>query len=191
MSYIQLKKSIYSSGNYSVVPFREVDLMKVKQWRNEQIEVLRQPRLLTDDDQIFYYENHIKPSFTDLKTKIILFSFLLEGKCIGYGGLTNINWEDKRVELSFLLNPERVKDKIIYTSDFTHFIELMKAIVFVDLEFNRIFTETYDIRELHVSILEKCGFKLEGRMREHVRINEKFFDSLIHGIIKGDYEIKG
>lgn len=191
MSYIHLKSNVYSLGEYSVVPFRKVDLMNVKTWRNDQMDVLRQKALLTDENQLNYYNNFIEPSFSDPNSRIILFSFLLNNECIGYGGLTNIHWEDKRIELSFLLNTERVKNENIYTSDFKHFIELMKTIVFVDLEFNRIFTETYDIRNLHISILESCGFKLEGRMREHVRINDKYVDSLIHGYIKQDYEIKG
>lgn len=190
MNYIHLNSANYSLGDYSVVPFREDDLLNIKKWRNEQLDVLRQTKTLTDNDQINYFKNYIQPSYTDPNTRIILFSFLLNGKCIGYGGLTNVNWEDKRVELSFLLNTKRIKDDLIYTADFTHFIELMKTIVFVDLNFNRIFTETYDIRELHISILEKCGFLLEGRMREHVKINGKFVDSLLHGFIKRDYEIK-
>ena len=67
------------------------------------------------------------------------------------------------------------------------FIRLIKKVLFEDLNFNRIFTETYDIRPHHISILEKNGFQLEGRMREHIQINNKFVDSLIHGFLKEYY----
>jgi RimJ/RimL family protein N-acetyltransferase len=190
MKYTQLKSHSYSIGDYSVVSLRREDLSLIKEWRNDQIKVLRQNQILSDQDQLNYFETFVRPSFTDLNSKIILFSFLYKDKCIGYGGLTNIHWEDQRTELSFLVDTERTKDNKVYHSDFTHFIELMKMVVFDDLEFNRIFTETYDIRQLHVSILEECGFELEGRMREHVKIDNKRVDSLLHGFIKKDYEIK-
>lgn len=190
MRYIQLKSDSYSIGDYSVKSLRREDLLFIKEWRNEQIKVLRQNRILSDEDQLNYFEKIVQPSFTDPNTKIMLFSFLNKDKCIGYGGLTNIHWEDERTELSFLVATERTRDNSVYHSDFTHFIELMKKVVFDDLKFNRIFTETYDIRELHVSILEECGFQMEGRMREHVKIDNKHVDSLIHGFIKKDYEIK-
>lgn len=191
MSYIHLKQNSYSRGNYSVTSLRKEDLLLIKQWRNEQIDVLRQNKVLTDEDQMNYYEKYILPSYSNPTTSIILFSFLNNNECIGYGGLTNIHWEDRRVELSFLVNPSRANNQEIYLTDFTHFIELMKTIVFDDLKLNRIFTETYNIRDFHISILEKCGFKLEGIMKEHVRINNQFVDSLIHGILKKEYEIKG
>lgn len=189
MSYIHLPSAKYTQGNYSVVSYRQEDLVLIKNWRNEQMDVLRQNRVLTDEDQRGYYERYIVPSFTDRTTKIMLFSLLHDGICIGYGGLTNIHWTDSHVELSFLVDPVRAADAATYTDDFTHFLELMKHIAFEELGFNRIFTETYDIRPLHVRILEQSGFKLEGRMREHVRINGIFTDSLIHGFIKQDYEI--
>jgi len=191
MNYIQLSNTKFTVGDYSIVSLRQEDLLKIKKWRNEQISVLRQSTILSDEDQINYYENFIKPSYTDKKTKIILFSFLLDGECIGYGGLTNIHWEDKRTELSFLVSTDRTKDAKLYESDFKNFIELIKIVAFDDLQLNRIFTETYDLRDLHISILEKCGFQLEGRMRQHVRIDNNYVDSLLHGIIKQDYEIKG
>lgn len=191
MNYIQLSNTEFTIGDYSIVSLRQEDLLKIKKWRNEQLSILRQSTILSDEDQINYYENFIKPSYTDKKTKIILFSFLLNDECIGYGGLTNIHWEDKRTELSFLVSTDRTKDAEVYESDFENFIELIKIVAFDDLQLNRIFTETYDLRDHHISILESCGFQLEGRMRQHVRIDNNYVDSLIHGYIKQDYEIKG
>lgn len=170
-----------------VTPFRDEDKFKIKDWRNKQMDVLRQKHPLSDDNQINYYQNYILPSFKQEHPEIMLFSFLEKDICIGYGGLTNIDWESKRVELSFIINPDRILIPGLYEKDFTTFIELMKTIVFQELKFNRIFTETYDIRSFHVSVLEKNGFKSEGRLREHVFINGKFIDSLMHGFLRKDY----
>lgn len=187
MNYICLENNFYSINNYVIVPLREEDIFLIMQWRNRQIDVLRQKTLLTEEIQKNYYQNNIVPNYTLSKPSQILFSFLEYNKCIGYGGITNIDWESERVELSFLLDDLRVADDRQYEKDFNAFILLIKSVVFDDLQFNRIFTETYDIRDLHIGILEKNGFKPEGCMREHVCINGQKVNSLIHGFIKKQY----
>lgn len=189
--YNCLKNQVFSINSYSVVPYRSVDLAKIKDWRNEQIDVLRQKKKLTDQDQLNYYHEFIEPSFHENNPRIILFSFLLDNNLIGYGGLTNCSWEDKRSELSFLLSTERAVVDELYEKDFSVFINLMKKINFMDLEFNRLFTETYDIRPHHISILEKNGFVIEGRMREHIIIKGQHVDSLIHGCLRSSYSHEG
>lgn len=179
----------YKLHTYEVTPMRESDIFHIKEWRNAQMDVLRQNKLISDADQENYFRNVVQVSFEQEQPGIILFSFLQNGDCIGYGGLTNIHWQDQRVELSFLVNPERAANPEVYEQDFKHFIELMKRITFRVLGFNRIYTETYDIRKHHIKILEFCGFIPEGRMRAHVCINGIFVDSLIHGILKRDYEL--
>ncbi|MGV3611842.1 MAG: GNAT family N-acetyltransferase [Fluviicola sp.] len=182
-----LNKLVYSLNDFQVTPMRESDIFLIKDWRNAQMDVLRQAKLISDEEQLNYYRNVVVPGFEKEEPNIMLFSFLHAGECIGYGGLTNIHWSDKRVELSFLVNPDHAADLSVYEQDFSHFIELMKEITFKELGFNRIFTETYDIRDHHIGILESCGFLLEGRMRSHVCINGIFVDSLIHGLLKKDY----
>jgi RimJ/RimL family protein N-acetyltransferase len=187
MKFKVLDKNRFELGNYAVVPFRDEDKYEIKVWRNQQMDVLRQKELLTDKDQENYYASYILPSFSLEYPRIMLFSFLENEKCIGYGGLTNIDWESKRIELSFLMNHERAVDIDLYRKDFTTFLTLMKKIVFEELKFNRMFTETYDRRPLHIQILEENGFRPEGRMKEHVLIDGVFTDSLLHGFIKKDY----
>lgn len=188
-SYIVLTQNTFALNDYSLVPLREIDIFEIKKWRNEQLDVMRQKTLLTDEDQKNYYNTQVSQSFTEKTPKIILFSFLEKNMCIGYGGLTNIDWESKRIELSFVMDTERAHNKELYRKDFSHFIRLIKKVVFDDLRFNRIFTETYDIRSQHISILEENGFVLEGRLKQHIWINHRFVDSLIHGYLKAYYHV--
>lgn len=184
MNYKALNTNKFNLENYSIVPLRQEDIYLIKDWRNAQMDVLRQTKVLTDNDQLNYYQNAIVPTLSQSHPRQLLFSFLYNETCIGYGGLTNIDWESKRAEMSFLVNPERVKDKETYTKDFSIYISLLKIVTFNELGFIRLFTETYDIRPLHISILEQNGFEFEGRMRQHVIINGIFVDSLIHGLLK-------
>ena len=102
---------------------------------------------------------------------------------IGYGGLVHISWEDKRAEVSFLLNPERMENFELYKKDFTHYLSLIKNLSLKQLKLNKLFSETYAFRERHISILEEAGFKKEGIMKEHIILNGRPIDSIIHGII--------
>src|SRR5687767_12928827 len=95
-NYKALKNNCLTYTDYAILPYRDEDKLNIKEWRNQQMDILRQKKILTNDDQIEYYNNYILPSFNQEYPKIILFSFLESNTCIGYGGLTNIDWESKR-----------------------------------------------------------------------------------------------
>jgi RimJ/RimL family protein N-acetyltransferase len=184
MRYRCLRQQEWSIGRYNVTPLREEDIFLIRQWRNEQMVVLRQNRLLSESDQVNYYRETVAASFEAEQPKIILFSFLMDCRCIGYGGLTNIDWVSGRAEISFLVDTERSTDEAGYREEFSAFLSLMKEVAFTDVHFNRLFTETFDIRPGHIAILEENEFRQEGTMRQHVRIGERYVDSHIHGYLK-------
>lgn len=184
-SYRCLKQQVLEMDGYVLVPLREEDIWPIKEWRNAQIDVLRQKRPLMDEDQRRYYEEIVRPQFALPQPPQILFSYLRDGRCIGYGGLMNIDWDARRAEVSFLLDTSRTHDLDVYCRDFAVFLRMLKHIAFEQLDFHRLFTETYDIRPHHVAVLESNGFVPEGRMRDHVMIRGAYVDSLIHGCLKG------
>ena len=189
-SYKYLKKNIFESNKYKLLPIRSDDIFKIKDWRNQQLDILRQKKILTNEDQEKYYKKIILPSFSEKKPHLILFSFLLNNQLIGYGGFVHISWKDNRAEISFLLDTKRVKNEEIYENDFNTFLKMIKIIAFNEIGFNRIYSETFYIRPQHISILEKNGFELEGRLRQHVLISENYVDSLLHGFLKEKYDLK-
>lgn len=189
MSYACLDQQEFDDGDYRLVPLRQQDIFLIKQWRNEQISILRQQVLLTDEKQKEYFEQTVKPSFSALKPNQILFSYLIHGQCIGYGGLVHIDWPLKQAEVSFLLNTERTGDLQQYRADFAAFLTLIKEIAFRRLSFERLYTETFDVRPHHVSILEEQGFILEKRLKQHVTVEGKPADSLIHGCLGSNQDL--
>lgn len=186
-TYQCLVKQRHYTGNYELIPIREEDIQLIKNWRNSQIDVLRQKYLLTEKEQINYYKNVIRKTFDQKNPEQILFSFLFEKKCIGYGGLVHIDWESKKAEVSFLMETERTKDQNLVREDFRIFLKILFEIAFNELKFNRLVTETFDIRSLIVEILERSGFKQEGRLRENVIIKGSYVDSLIHSYFRKDF----
>lgn len=184
--YACLTKQEYGVNGYVLQPLRREDIYLIMKWRNQQIDALRQKEPLTQDMQQRYYDNIICPTFQMAQPPQILFSFLFEARCVGYGGLVHIDWDSSRGEMSFLADTERATLPEVYERDFANFITLLKKAAFGDLTFHRINGETYDIRSHHVAIMEKNGFVLEGRLREHVKIGGRYVDSLLHGCLKRD-----
>ena len=178
--YRFLKNREYSFDDYSIVPLRFEDILKIKTWRNEQINVLRQKELLNDKQQKEYYKKLIQNSFYISKPSEILFSFLLNHKCVGYGGLVHINWLKKTGEISFINDTKRASNEKSYSSDFKHFISLLFKISFSDLEFNKVTTETYGIRIKTLELLDELCFKLDHIKEDSVEINNKKYDSFFH-----------
>ena len=118
---------------------------------------------------------------------MILFSFTFENNCIGYGGFVHIDWNLKKAELSFLLDTNRTKELETYKKEYNVFLKIILNIGFKQILFNKIFTETFDIRPNTVLVLEKAGFVLENRLLSKNYINGLSVDSLFHSILKNDY----
>ncbi len=170
-------------GECRLVPLRQEDLLSIMHWRNAQLKVLRQREPLTAEQQERYFQTVIAPSYAEKQPRQILFTYLHGQELIGYGGLVHIAWEDRRAEVSFLVDPERAADPSVYAQDFSLYLSLIQKTAFQHLGFTRLFTETYDIRSHHISILESSGFQLEGRLKAHVWIDGQPVDSLMHGCI--------
>lgn len=183
MTYRCLNKQNYEQGLYTIVPLNESDMELIRVWRNAQMAILRQNKELTEEDQRIYWKEVILPSFEEPKPRQILFSFLNQGERVGYGGLTYLDWEAKRGEVSFLLEPSRTINGAEYRTEYMAFLTLLRQAVFEDMRFHRMFAETFDVRPDHVAALVQFGFKQEGVLRDHAVVEGRFVNSLIHGLL--------
>lgn len=187
MNYRCLKKNCFKDNEgYQIIPVRQQDIENIRIWRNAQMDVLRQKEIITREGQEYYYQNNVWPTFELEKPSQILFSFLLHETCIGYGGFVYLDWENSRSEISFLVDPARASDPVIYNQDFLHFLKLLFQIAVDHLHLHRLFTETFAFRASTLTVLEKCGFKREGILREHVYKNGQWVNSLMHGLLLQD-----
>jgi RimJ/RimL family protein N-acetyltransferase len=168
--------------SFSLISLREQDIEPIRLWRNAQMDVLRQNAPIAPEEQRAYFKSIVRSSFSEEMPKLILLSFLYEDRLIGYGGLTNISWANRRAEVSFLMAPEHVETPF-YKKSFLHFLALLKKIAFQELHLHRLFTETFAFRKEHIAILEAFGFVFEGTMRQHHWIQGTYVDSLIHGLL--------
>ncbi len=177
-AYQCLQKQLFQWKEYALIPIRDEDQELIMKWRNEQIYHLRQAKPLTALDQKKYFENVVSKLFEQEKPGQILFSFLKNNQCIGYGGLVHINWIDKNAEISFIMDTSL--EKGYFEENWSAYLTILRQIAFRELNFHKIFTYAFDLRPHLYTMLEKNGFKEEARLKEHCFFDGKFIDVLIH-----------
>jgi RimJ/RimL family protein N-acetyltransferase len=179
--YKCLSNQVYTNLEYSIVPIRFEDRFDIMKWRNEQMYHLRQKMILTKEMQEAYFNNVIKSLYDQEEPSQIIFSFLKNDKCIGYGGLVHFNWVDKNAEISFLIETELDKER--FTELWTIFLSLIENVAFKDLKLHKLFVYAFDLRPHLYTTLEQNNFFKDAILKEHCYYNHKFIDVVIHSKI--------
>ena len=177
-TYIALQQQTFSIGDFSIVPIRFQDRLKIMNWRNEQLYHLRQQTILTKDSQDHYFSTVISMLFETEKPSQLLFSFLEKNKCIGYGGLVNISWIDKNAEISFIM--ETSLETTSFKTHWTTFLKLIEKVAFQELDFHKIHTYAFDLRPHLYPILEHSGYIKEAILKDHLLYKNGYKDVVIH-----------
>ena len=176
--YKCLSKQKYSIKEYQIVPIRHEDRYDIMKWRNEQIYHLRQSKPLDKSSQDYYFNNVIAKLFEKEKPDQILFSYLENGKCIGYGGLVHINWIDKNAEVSFIMNTDLEHE--YFHKHWKIFLLLIEELSFISISLHKIFVYAFDLRIKLYEVLESASSYEEARLKEHSYFNNNFIDVLIY-----------
>lgn len=176
--YKGLKNQVQSDGIFSIVPVRNEDRYKIMQWRNEQIFHLRQNRLLTEREQDKYFDEVIAKEFLQVNPPQLLFSFLKNEECIGYGGLVHINYIDRNAEISFLMDTKLEAE--FFEKHWEAYLSLIERIAFTEVQLHKIYTYAFDLRPRLYAALAKAGYEEEARLKQHCFFEGKFLDVLIH-----------
>ena len=176
-------KQTYSFNEYQIVPIRNEDRYDIMQWRNEQIYHLRQSKPLDEESQDHYFNTVIADLFENENPDQILFSYLENGKCIGYGGLVHINWIDKNAEISFVLNTKHENN---FIENWCNFLCLIEKIGFIELQFHKLFTYAFDLRPKLYIALERSNYTKDATLTQQTYFNNKFIDVVIHSKISNN-----
>ena len=175
------QKWISEDNIHSMVPIRFKDRYEIMKWRNEQIYHLRQQVPLTKESQDNYFKKTISKIFSEEQPNQILFSFLENEVCVGYGGLVHINWFDKNAEISFLMNTNH-EDKH-FKFYWKNFLNLLEKVAFEELNLHKIYTYAFDIRPKLFSTIESLSFRQEALLKEHFLFGQLYKDVRIHSKI--------
>jgi RimJ/RimL family protein N-acetyltransferase len=180
--YKCLKKNIFSDAKFSIIPIRYQDRIEIMNWRNEQMYHLRQVELLTEENQENYFNTVVAKLFEEEKPSQLLFSYLKDGICIGYGGLVHINWIDRNSEISFIMNTQL--ETIEFELHWSNFIALLEKVAFEEMKLHKISTYAFDLRPRIYEVFESNGFYKEAELKEQCYYENQYINVIIHSKIK-------
>ena len=176
--YNCLSQNEFVIKDYKLVPIRYKDRLNIMKWRNEQMYHLRQEKPLTKKSQEDYFNGTVAMLFDKEEPDQILFSYLKNDKCIGYGGLVHINWIDKNAEISFVLNTNLESNE--FSFHWSNYLELLEQVAFKELFLHKIFTYAFDLRPHLYPILDNKNYKNTAILNEHCFFEDNFIDVYIH-----------
>jgi len=177
-AYNCLSQNEFVFEDYKIVPIRYEDRLVIMKWRNEQIYHLRQDKLLTKKSQENYFNGFVARLFEHEKPNQILFSYLKNDKCIGYGGLVHINWIERTAEVSFIMETSLEGNE--FDLHWSTYLYLLKKIAFEELKLKSLHTYAYDLRPFLYPTLEKNNFKVKEHLKDEIEIDGKKTDVFIH-----------
>ena len=112
----------------------------------------------------------------------LLFSFLENNNCIGYGGLVRINWLDKNAEISFIMKTELEKNN--FEKYWIKYLELIEDLGFNELRLKKIYVYAFDLRPHLYEVLNKGNYFLDARLKSHCKFENGYKDVVIYSKIK-------
>lgn len=123
--------------------------------------------------------------YASYNRRFVLFLLIDEttGKIIGRCGLHNWNPDHRRAEIGYVMSDETFKQKGLMS-------EAVEAIIrygFTELNLNRIEALVSAENIPSLRLLEKNGFVREGRLRSHYPTENGFEDSLVFGLLVGEF----
>jgi len=172
-------------------PLEHDDIAFTRMWRNAQMSVLRQSEPITPAGQEVWWSEVYVPESSWPRPRQLLFMMLDPERRLAYGGFTNIDWNVRRAELSFMADTDLTNDLSNYEIVQRRFFAFLLDTAFGIYGFTRLFTETYEFRKRLIAILEELGFRFEGRLRRHSWDQDRIVDSVVHGALAPETKVPG
>jgi len=165
--------------------YRRDDLPWIRQWVND-------PTIVGHLSDIFLYPHALESTEAFLES-------MLEGHpdsrgfviadpateaYIGQVNLDSIDWKNRVGRIGIVIGSTEHMGRGYGT-------EAMKLLVdfaFREMNLNRLELEVYDFNERAIRSYLKCGFKEEGRLRERIYKNGRYWDVLQMGLLKTDWK---
>ena len=109
--------------------------------------------------------------------------FVEKDEIVAFGGLTSIDDVLKKAELYIFVNPDSHKSGIG-----TRATKLLCKYGFEELDLHKIYLLTNENNVAAIKVYQKCGFILEGRLRDEYMAEGGYMDRLYFGLLKTEFD---
>jgi RimJ/RimL family protein N-acetyltransferase len=161
------------------------DLAQLLEWRNapQLRRFFRERYELGMDDQLAWFEALGSQRGHPRDTLMFAIESLADGELVGACGLCRIEWSSATAELSLYVGIDLayVDEQLAPAA-----AAILIAHAFDELNLNRVWVEVFAFDEAKTALVERLGFELEGRLREHRFHAGAYHDSLMYGLLNDD-----
>jgi RimJ/RimL family protein N-acetyltransferase len=137
------------------------------------------PYPMTFDQELKWYE-----SLANAKDN---YSFAIEdletGKYIGGCGINDVNWLSRVATIGIFIG-----DKSYWSKGYgTDAMQVLLKFVFEQMNMNKIKLFVFQFNKRAQKCYEKCGFKVEGVLRQELFRDGKYYDEIAMGILREEW----
>lgn len=164
--------------------YQATDLSYMRQWVND-------PEITTMLSDIFLYphsqqetESFLKMMMEGSSFKGFVIADKDSGEYIGQIDLPRVDWKNRNATLGIVIGRKEYLGKG-YGSES---IRLLQNFVFHSLNLQRLELEVFEYNKRAYQCYLKCGFKEEGRLRNKIFRDGKYWDVIFMSILESEFE---
>lgn len=170
------------------------ELVRLREYKREDIKLAQDymndpeiKRLLHPGIPYLYTFEDEQKWFDSLSATNDIYNFAIEtlegNKYIGGCGLNKINWKNSVAEVGIFIG-----DKDKWGKGYgTDAMRILIRFIFEQMNINKIKLNVFSFNQRAIKSYEKCGFKMEGVLRQEVFKDGKYYDDIVMGILKEEY----
>ncbi len=107
-----------------------------------------------------------------------------DGAHIGNLGLHQTNPEDRKAGLGIMIG-----DKSFWSNGYgTDAVVTLLRFAFHEMNLNRVWLDVFEFNERAIACYAKCGFREEGRLRQHRYSEGRYWHVLVMAILREEFE---
>jgi RimJ/RimL family protein N-acetyltransferase len=163
--------------------YRKEDIPKVQRYINDpEIRSLLHvgiPYLYTLEDEMKWYEER-----TALKdTYTFAIETIGDKKYIGGCGVNRVDWKNSVAEVGIFIGDKDFLGKGYGTDA----MQTLISFIFNEMNINKIKLKVFSFNKPAIKSYEKCGFKVEGVLRQEIYRDGSYHDDIVMGLLKEEY----
>ncbi len=164
------------------------DSKYIYKWRNNKQTTLWMGRKFRDKPKLLNIKDNLLNIINNPPNDALYLAIadIHTNRYIGGIDLTSIDPIDKNAILSIVIGSETDRNKGYATEA----IELLLTFAFTKLKLHKVSLNVYDYNEAAKNCYKSIGFKIEGRIRDQMFVDNEYCDLLPMGILKSELIIK-
>ena len=160
----------------------DFDVIIVHRWSQESI-----PERMTCRPIVDFSEMEIIARFRERKENRNLRDFAVrrtdDDALLGRVCYFDLNPRNRAVEIGYFIGPEYLRNGYAYEA-----MKLLLNYLFNKLGLNKATAQTGEFNKASIALLKKLGFKRDGRLRQHHKLDGRMYYDLLYSILADEFK---